>query len=105
MLIRITYSCDHVLGDDFLFLPTLLFITLLLVPINLYVLGAKDLYHSGPRTRQSMFDDGLAELDKALLLKLSDTAGGLEVRLRKDLSNLTTGSRSKYTNKAGRLQR
>ena len=40
-----------------------------------------------------MFDDGLAELDNALLLKLSDTAGGLEVRLRKDLSNFITGSR------------
>ena len=78
----LTYTCDLCLGDLFSFLPMPLsspyFTT------DLHILGAKDPYPNGPRNRQSMFDEGLAELDKAL----SDTAGGVEVRLRKDLSNL-----------------
>ena len=85
-----TYSCDHVLGDVFSFLPTLIFTTF----------HHKFTYSRGegsiPRSRQSMFDNTWAELDKTLCLKLSDPAGGVEVRTTRGSFKSITGSRSIY---------
>ena len=88
MLIRITYF-THVTMSLATFFRYFLPLSSPHLTTKLHILGAKDPYHSGLRTRQSMFDDAC----KALLLKLSDPVVRLEVRLCKDLSTFITGSR------------
>ena len=92
------FSCDHVLGDVVTLVPTPIFTTLH------HQITCSRGEGSIPRTRQSMFEGDLAELDKALFLKLSDPARGAELRLRKDLSTLSQEA-GQYTNKPSRLQR